>query len=108
MVGFDPVPLPQVITGWQRPLWAKSLGRNNVNCGGAPPSGASPAVGPTFSSITVSNGPGVAGSASGQVPTVQAVLAPPEPEPLPPPLPPLVPPEPLPPEPPVAGGPPPS
>ena len=76
MLGVAPVPLPQVMMGWQRPPWAKSAGRNSVNCGGAPPSTATPAVGPTFSSVTVANGPATAGSAAGHVPTVHAPDAP--------------------------------
>lgn len=116
MVGVEPVPLPQVISGWQSPPCARSLGRNRVNCGGVPPSTPTPAVGPMGFSITVANGPAADGSAAGHCPTVQSppltppsviaasaveppVPAPPAPAPpaLPPPVPALAPPFPLPP-----------
>ena len=63
-----PVPFPQVTTGWQRPLWLKSLGRNIVKATGGPPSAPTPAAGPTLFSVTVANGPATVGSAGGQVP----------------------------------------
>src|SRR5512139_1676240 len=72
MAGVTFVPLPQVITGWQSPPCAMSLGRNMVNWGAVPPSGAAPACGPTGFSVTIANGPAVEGSAVGQVPTTQS------------------------------------
>jgi hypothetical protein len=52
--GVEPVPLPQVITGWQSPSGDKVFGLKRVNLGTAPVSAsASPASGPTSFSVTV-------------------------------------------------------
>src|SRR6185503_14718616 len=47
---------------WQRPPCLRSIGRNMVNIGAAPPSAPTPAAGPTLFSVTVANGPGLEGS----------------------------------------------
>src|SRR5450631_2188985 len=66
-----------------------------VKATGAPPSGPTPAAGPTLFSVIVANGPATVGSAAGQAPIVQdapaSAVDPPLPPPVPP-LPPLVPP----------------
>src|SRR5437763_17050044 len=77
MLGVVPVPLPQVITGWQRPPCARSVGRNSVKATGAPPSAPWPAAGPTLFSVVVANGPVTEGSAAGHAPTVHPEVEPP-------------------------------
>src|ERR1022692_1091281 len=91
MLGMAPVPFPQVTTGWQRPPCARSVGRNSVNATGAPPSGPTPAVGPTLFSVVVANGPAFDGSAAGKTPRGQAVPVPPPVPPFSPPAPPVCP-----------------
>src|SRR5437763_17146406 len=96
MLGVVPVPLPQVITGWQRPPCARSVRRNSVKATGAPPSAPWLSAGPTLFSVVVANGPVTDGSAAGHAPTVHPELEPPSvPVVGPPPAPDALPPVPV-------------